>query len=160
MTGTPGGPAVSSAPLLVLDDSEDDVFFLRRLLQKAGLAHPLVVLHNGEDAVKWLEEASAGAEPLPLAGLFDLKMPGLGGIDVLRWMRERPPLADLPVIALTTSDHFRDLEVCRELRAQAYILKYPSAPALARLIHDVEKFAITDPAQRAALFRQPENILV
>jgi CheY-like chemotaxis protein len=54
--------------------------------------------------------------------LLDLTLPGVGGIDVLRRIRETPSTRGIPVIILTAS-HQRDAQACRQLGVHRYIVK-------------------------------------
>jgi len=93
--------------ILVAEDDENDVFFLRRAFLKAGLANPLVAACDGQAAVDYLEGTGVYADrksyPLPGLLLLDLKMPRKSGLEVLTWLRERPELSQIPVVVLSSS---------------------------------------------------------
>ena len=61
-----------------------------------------------EEAVKYLSGYGVygNREEFPMPGivLLDLKMPGVDGYAVLRWIRRQPALANLPVVVFTGSD--------------------------------------------------------
>src|SRR5690349_4511472 len=98
--------------LLLVEDNPDDVFIMRRAIQKTGLDVAVQVANDGKEAVDFLRIAAADAErgknSLPLLVFLDLKLPYLSGFEVLSFIRENPVLHDLNVIILTSSAEERD----------------------------------------------------
>ncbi|MBD3923503.1 response regulator [Nocardioides cavernae] len=70
---------------LVVDDNEDirDVFC--RLVERAG--HVASTAYDGQDAVETLERDRFDVM------LLDLTMPRMTGVEVVRWLRDRPDVA-------------------------------------------------------------------
>ena len=70
---------------LVVDDNEDirDVFC--RLVERAG--HDASTAYDGQDAVETLERERFDVM------LLDLTMPRMTGVEVVRWLRDRPDVA-------------------------------------------------------------------
>ena len=70
---------------LVVDDNEDirDVFC--RLVERAG--HDAATAYDGQDAVEILERERFDVM------LLDLTMPRMTGVEVVRWLRDRPDVA-------------------------------------------------------------------
>jgi len=119
---------------LVVEDDEDDLFFMQRAFQAAALANPVHVVTSGEQAIEYLSGANSYADrqkyPLPDLIFLDLKMPGLNGFDVLRWIRKEQK-SDVCVAILTSSPEAIDRQKARELGADSYLLKPPD-PAMLR----------------------------
>jgi CheY-like chemotaxis protein len=147
-----------SAPLLLVEDNEDDVFIFRRVFRRAGLSHPLQVVSDGQEAIDYLAGVGAFADrdahPWPSLVFLDLKLPRRSGHEVLAWIASQPELPPLPVIVLTSSAELRDLQRSRELGALHYLVKPPSPEALAELIETHRSgfgpVAATDGARPAA----------
>ncbi|MGF9762151.1 response regulator [Microvirga sp. 0TCS3.31] len=79
---------------LVVDDNEDirDVFC--RLVERAG--HVASTAYDGQDAVETLERARFDVM------LLDLTMPRMTGVEVVRWLHDRPDVApDLRVVVIS-----------------------------------------------------------
>jgi CheY-like chemotaxis protein len=125
-------------PLLVVEDSEDDLFFFRRLLAKAGVKSPLAVAMDGQQAVDHLTAAindGAGARPpVPAVVFLDLKLPLRGGFEVLQWIRTQPALGRTIVLVLSSSAEGRDVNLAYELGAQGYLVKYPEPAVFADVV--------------------------
>jgi CheY-like chemotaxis protein len=129
---------VISETLLLVEDNRDDVFFLQRALQKAKISAPVQVEENGQAAIDYLKAAMEYKEllrpPLPALVLLDLKMPYVSGFEVLKWVREQPALANLPVVILTSSPEQRDREMALALGATGYLVKPPTAAMMRQLL--------------------------
>src|ERR1700747_2016404 len=101
-----------SAPILVADDEKNDIFFLRRAFQKAGLTTEIFEVPDGEQAEKYLAgEDSFGDRsrfPIPNLLLLDIKMPKRDGFDVLKWLQGRTEFKDLTVVMLSSSSQDSD----------------------------------------------------
>lgn len=115
--------------ILIAEDSEDDVFFLKRALKQAKLLHPTQVVTDGREALDYLSGQGPFADrskyPLPRLLFLDLKLPYKHGFEVLAWMRAQTALATIPVVILTSSSETRDVEQARELGAQSFLVKPP-----------------------------------
>jgi|SRR5215471_13380567 len=113
---------------LLVEDSEDDVFFMQRALRQAGVHSPLHVVRNGEEAIDYLsgqnDFSNREKHPLPDLVFLDLKMPGVNGFDVLKWIREQP--LSIPVAVLTSSPEEIDRQRAQEFGADCYLLKPPT----------------------------------
>ena len=91
--------------LLIADNDEDDVFFLRRAMTRLRILNPVREVRTGEDAEAYLEGSGQFANRIehPTASilLLDVHLPAISGIEVLRWIRERKPEGLLAVLAWT-----------------------------------------------------------
>jgi CheY-like chemotaxis protein len=131
---------MSLQPILYAEDEENDAFFLRRAFTAAEIPHPLVVVPDGQEAIRYCGGlGGAASQPLPCLILLDLNMPIKSGIEVLEWIRQKSPIATVPVIILSSSLQPYDIQVAYSRGANAYLVK-PSVPdeliAMARSIKD------------------------
>jgi two-component system response regulator len=117
---------VTSSVLLVEDDP-DHTLLMRRALDRARVANPLVVVSDGEEARDYLFGIGRynGRDPrdAPVLVLLDLKLPKISGIDVLRRIRAHPVTENVPVVVLTTSDLDEDLVRAYGLGANSFVRK-------------------------------------
>ena len=88
--------------------------------------------------------AAHGAEGIELAAqlkpdiiLLDLRMPDMGGLEVLPALREKHP--STPVVMLTTSNEEKDLIKALRSGAQGYLLKDMEPDELVGALRDIEK---------------------
>jgi CheY-like chemotaxis protein len=131
------------AVILLAEDREDDVVLIRRAFDKALVPHTFFVVQNGEEAVSYLAgdgRFSNRAEfPLPDLFLLDLKMPGMDGFDVLRWIKAQPQLTSLRIVVLTSSDAIFDVNLAYQLGANSFMVKpfdFENTLDLARTVTD------------------------
>jgi CheY-like chemotaxis protein len=128
--------------VLLVDDSEDDILFIRRAIRH----HPRFVIigevHDGEDAIRYLSGEGdfndRARHPFPDVILLDLKMPRKSGHDVLRWLREQP-FKNLFVAVVSGSFLPEDIERSLALGANAYYKKNALREEQEDLIRSIER---------------------
>jgi len=127
--------------ILLVEDTADDVFFLRRALKKAQINNPFQVVVHGQEAIDYLAGNGKYSDrikfPLPGVVLLDLKLPLVDGFEVLAWIRTQPLLSALPVAILTSSSEKRDRQRALELGAKAYLVKPPDEMMMRDLFHSL-----------------------
>jgi CheY-like chemotaxis protein len=115
------------ALILLVEDNADDAALLRRAFIKARVMNPLHLARTGEEAIAYLggsgRYANRSEFALPSLVLLDLKMPGMDGFDVLRWIRQDPTLKALRVVVLSSSDDMRDVNTAYKLGANSFLIK-------------------------------------
>ena len=124
-------------PVLVVDDSPDDIFFIRRLLDKAGLRHPVITFLDSGDALNFLRAVADTAEATmlcPCLMFLDIKMPNVHGFVLLKWVRRQTSLDKMRVVMLSGSDEPKDHERAEKLGADEYLVKFPRVEEFARII--------------------------
>lgn len=113
--------------ILLAEDTEDDVILIQRAFREARIRTPLIVVHDGEEAICYLAGLGRFGDrkqfPFPDLFLLDLKMPVRDGFEVLRWIRTKPELKKLPVIVLTQSDRIKDANQAYQLGAYSFLVK-------------------------------------
>ncbi|HEX3718836.1 MAG TPA: response regulator [Verrucomicrobiae bacterium] len=123
--------SASKIPILLIEDDENDIFFLERALEKAGIPFSLHTAVTGQEALDYLggvgKFSDRSRHPLPSFVFLDLKMPQLSGFEMLVWMRAHPDLKDIPVVVLTSSGEERDRQRAIEFGVKAYLVKPPTA---------------------------------
>ena len=128
----------NSQTILLVEDNEDDVFIFSRAIKHACIPNPIQVVNDGDSAIAYLKGAENFSDrsmfPLPFLILLDLKMPGVGGLDVLKWIREQPHLETVSVIILTSSAEHRDIARAYQLGARSYLVKPPTAAVLTEMM--------------------------
>lgn len=115
------------ALFLLVEDNEDHVVLIRRAFAKSKIVNPLQVLRRGEDAIAYLEGSGRFSNrtefPLPSVILLDLKLTGIDGFEVLRWIRRQPSLRAVRVVVLTSSNEIRDVNLAYQLGANSFLVK-------------------------------------
>ncbi|WP_092168760.1 response regulator [Cyclobacterium xiamenense] len=87
--------------ILLVDDDPIVILLQRKLMEKAGISHPVVPFNNGEAALDYLVEDGGKTEELLM--FLDINMPGLSGWDVLDAVESLKFSQLLKVIIITSS---------------------------------------------------------
>jgi CheY-like chemotaxis protein len=115
------------ALFLLVEDEQDDIHLIRRVFLRAKILNPLQVMKSGETAIAYLSGegpyANRAEYPLPALVLLDLKMPGMDGFDVLRWIRQHPQFRTLRVVVLTSSHNMREVNLAYQIGANSFLVK-------------------------------------
>ena len=124
--GGTAGAGPGAVEILLVEDSDEDAELTLRALKRHRLANLVHRVADGEEALEFLFAAGRYAErvmtPLRVV-LLDLKLPKLGGIEVLERIRGDARTRAIPVVVLTSSAEDRDLAACYRLGANSYIVK-------------------------------------
>lgn len=122
-----GGVQDEFVDILLVEDDLRDVEMTTRAFHKARITNDLHVVMDGAEALDFLfpedSDGGRGARPLPGIILLDLNLPRVDGLEVLRRIKADPRTRAIPVIVLTASQHDRDIEECRRLGVESYIVK-------------------------------------
>lgn len=110
--------------ILIVDDREDTLFALENAL--APLGYRLRRAGGGEEALKHLLRGHIGLV------LLDVRMPGVGGLDVVRYMRLREKTRTVPVVLLTGFGRDHALTTAAHALGVADIVAKPVDPAALR----------------------------
>jgi CheY-like chemotaxis protein len=128
----------SSVRVLVVEDNPDDRELLLRQMRKSGMDNHVKFISDGNEALEFL----TATRPAPLtdeliAIFLDLKLPSLSGLELLRRLRVRDDLQDIPVIVMTSSNDPRDLDECRRLKVTNYVSKPVTFTSFSKAVADV-----------------------
>ena len=113
-------------PILLAEDNPNDIELTLSALHGAHLANEVVVVRDGVCALDWLYRRGKFAQRATLAPavvILDLKMPRIGGTEVLGQIRSDPDLRTLPVVILTSSREESDIVCSYGLGVNAYVVK-------------------------------------
>lgn len=132
---------------LIVEDEENDIYFLKHALKKAGITNPLQVVESGQAAINYLSGAGAFADrrahPLPATIFLDLKLPQVHGLEVLKWIRAQHLLPPIVVVVLTSSSLPDDIERAYRLGANSYVVKPSSQQKLVQIVADFRNWWLT-----------------
>lgn len=113
--------------ILLVEDNEFDAEMTIDALKSKNLANNLIHMNNGEKALDFIfcrgEFSGAEFDINTRVILLDIKMPKVGGMEVLAKIRSNEKTKLIPVVMLTSSAEDPDIERSYELGANAYIVK-------------------------------------
>jgi two-component system response regulator len=105
--------------ILLVEDNADDRALTVRAFR--DLDYEIVTAADGAAGLELLQ--GKDAKRLPAVVLLDLKLPKIGGLEVLRRIRTDPRTASIPVVMLTSSKEEPDLSASFKAGANSYIRK-------------------------------------
>ena len=116
-----------SCTILIVDDDENDIFFVKRAFTEINVHCTFQVMKNGQDTIDYLAGLGVYADrrkyPLPMMILMDLKMPIMDGFQVLAWLRAREGIKVIPTVVFSSSDLPQDITRAYELGANSFMTK-------------------------------------
>ncbi|MCU0536176.1 MAG: response regulator [Hydrococcus sp. Prado102] len=134
----------SEYKILLVEDDSNDILFIQRAFRQANLNNSIYIVRNGDDAVAYLSGegmySSRETYPLPLLILLDLKLPCRSGLEVLKWLRKQPILKRIPVVILTSSKEYIDVNNAYDLGVNSYLLKPVKFEALIKMVKAIDIF--------------------
>lgn len=129
--------------ILLVEDSPRDAEMTIEALNEYHLANAVIHCRDGAEALDYLfgRGQYAGSErEAPAVVLLDLKMPKVGGMEVLRAMKSHPQLKTIPVVIMTSSREEADLVTSYELGVNAYVVKPVRFPEFVEAIKQLGVF--------------------
>ncbi len=113
--------------ILLIEDNPDDVELTLHAFQKNHMANDVVVAGDGAEGLDYLfgsgKYAGRNTDDAPALILLDLQLPKIGGLEVLRKVREDERTKRIPVVILTTSDEEEDIVNGYNGGANSYLRK-------------------------------------
>jgi two-component system, response regulator len=131
-------PSEPRVRVVVVEDNDDDRELLLRQLRKTGMDSHVKFISDGQEALDFLTRPQAVSLAQDIIAIFlDLKLPNLGGLELLRRLRQREELRTTPVIVMTSSNDPKDLEECRRLQVTNYVSKPVTFTSFSKAVADV-----------------------
>ena len=112
--------------ILIVEDDPNDVELTLTALADYNLANEVVVARDGQQALDFLYcrgEFGTRAPGNPAVMLLDLKLPRIGGLEVLQQVKSDENLKTIPVVVLTSSNEEKDMMRSYKLGVNAYVVK-------------------------------------
>jgi CheY-like chemotaxis protein len=112
--------------ILIVEDDPNDVELTLTALADYNLANEVVVTRDGQQALDFLYcrgEFSTRIAGNPAVMLLDLKLPKIGGLEVLQQVKSDDNLRTIPVVVLTSSNEEKDMMRSYKLGVNAYVVK-------------------------------------
>jgi len=127
--------------MLVADDSQEDVFLLRRAFDKAGINAQMEFFENGNEVLDYFRGKKAStSSAIPHLVFLDIKMPGLSGFEVLEWIRQQQEFGMVPVVMFSSSELPADVDRAHELGANGYLAKPYGMEGYRAVVAAVDQF--------------------
>ena len=114
--------SLEGSQILIVDDQSTVRKTLQRMLESSGST--ATVAASGEEALHLFDNNQFDLV------LVDILMPGMDGLEVLKAVRRKHSMSELPVIMVTSKDRDEDVVQALSLGANDYIMKPVDLPIL------------------------------
>jgi two-component system response regulator len=118
---------MKNSRILLVEDNRDHQELTLMTLAENNVLNEVVVVNDGVEALDYLFGSGAyvgrDARDVPALVLLDLKLPKLGGLEVLRRIRADERTALVPVVILTSSSEEEDIVASLQNGANSYVRK-------------------------------------
>ena len=115
-----------------------------RALKRNHINNTILHLYNGEEALGYFFDAGSNSEKsgqeMPKVIFLDLKMPKVGGLEVLKRLKSDERTCRIPVVMLTSSKEDQDIARAYELGANSYIVKPVNFENFSKAIVDIMEY--------------------
>jgi two-component system response regulator len=132
------------ADILIVEDNRHDVAMILDTFQTQNIADKVSVLNNGAEALDYIfgsQGCLPQADPrCPKFILLDLKLPKIGGLDVLRRLKADERTRDIPVVVFTSSNETRDRCESYRLGANSYVVKPLDADRFSSFVTEIATY--------------------
>lgn len=119
--------AADAIDVLLVEDNPRDAELTIRSLRKHNLANNIFVTEDGADALDFIycreKYAHREISQPPKVILLDLKLPKVGGLDVLREIKKDERTRKIPVVVVTSSREDPDIKTAYDLGVNSYVIK-------------------------------------
>lgn len=112
---------MNQVEVLLVEDNPDDIDLALHAFRKNNLTNQIHVVRDGAEAIEFL--LGQAVTPRPKLILLDLKLPKVGGLEVLRRIKQDERTRDIPVVVLTSSLQERDIVDSYGYGVNSYIVK-------------------------------------
>jgi CheY-like chemotaxis protein len=117
--------------VLLIDDDEDDRNFFYDAVNEISSSIECATVSNANDALKGLKSMSYTR---PDIIFLDLNMPGMGGFECLKELKQDHSLMDIPVVMYSTSSSNADIKKALKLGAENFVTKPTSCDQLEKAL--------------------------
>lgn len=126
-----------SVDILLIEDNMHEAQLTIRSFKKNNLANRLLHISDGLEAMDFVFSRNQYADrrsPPPKLILLDLKLPKIGGLEILKAIKENQLTKKIPVIVLTSSREEPDIRKSYELGVNSYIVKPVNFEAFSKAV--------------------------
>lgn len=136
---------MSAAEILIVEDNRHDVVMIQEAFSENNIKEKIRILGNGAELLDYFFGpegcfAPNNALPCPRFIMLDLKLPKVGGLEVLKRLKADQRTKHIPVVIFTSSNEAKDRSECYLSGANSYIVKPLDADCFSRFVADIKTY--------------------
>lgn len=130
------------ARILIAEDDDGHYTLIQRNLLRTGIQNETYRFRDGQEVLDYLYKIRRGFDHSPKSYLLflDLRMPKLGGMEVLEAVKKDDVLCRIPVIILTTASTKDEIDRCHEFGCSMYLVKPVEYSRFVEMIRTIGSF--------------------
>jgi CheY-like chemotaxis protein len=106
---------ISQKTVVVVEDEADAAEMFAEMMRVTGFR--VIKSHSNEPAINTI------AAEMPDLVILDVMMPDISGLEILKFMRQEPKLAKIPVVVVSAKSLPADIKTGMDAGASAYLTK-------------------------------------
>jgi two-component system response regulator len=126
--------------ILLVEDNPDDITLTLHAFRVANLGNTVHVVRDGVEAIEFIFGTDNEIRQIPKLVLLDLKLPRMGGLEVLKRIKGDPRTLAIPVVILTSSREERDVMQTYQYNVNSYIIKPVDFEQFTSAVRDIGKY--------------------
>jgi len=130
--------------ILIIEDNRHDEVMILDALHEQNIHEKIHILRDGEEALDYFFGPDGCLRKrsicYPRFILLDLKLPKVGGLEVLNRLKSDDRTRNIPIIIFTSSNEAKDRNESSRLGANSYILKPLDADCFSRFVADIASY--------------------
>jgi CheY-like chemotaxis protein len=129
--------------ILLIEDNDGDILLFKESFEDAGILANIEVITDGKLALDYFQQLSISTEGKnPDLIFLDINLPKKNGHEVLEYLKSTDSLKEIPVIMLSTSSWYKDIEKANEAGVLLFISKPFDVDQFLRKITSKGQFSI------------------
>jgi two-component system response regulator len=117
----------NAVEILIVEDNPHDAELTVRALKKHKLANKIFIAEDGAEALDFFFcrgkfENRTFTNP-PRVVLLDLKLPKVGGLEILKIVKSDERTSHIPIVIVTSSNQEPDIKEAYKLGVNSYVVK-------------------------------------
>lgn len=129
--------------ILLIEDNDGDILLFKESFEDAGILANIEVITDGKLAIDFFQQlVSQSLDQFPDLIFLDINLPKKNGHEVLEFLKSNDLLGKIPVIMLSTSSWYKDIEKANESGVLLFISKPFDVDQFLRKITSKGQFSI------------------
>lgn len=137
--------------LLLVEDDDGHARLVEKNLRRAGFTNDIIRVSDGQQAMEYLWSCGSWLghrRPRDLLVLLDLNLPVVDGFTVMRKLKGHPDTRSIPVVVLTTTAEFQDVQRCNDLGCHSFMTKPVNQASFAQAMGELAGLLASLPRPR------------